>query len=77
MAFQGIDFRDLWRPDSGMTPRRLMVLVRALPAGSPLDHALAAEREKANKPTPDQIRERADYYRRQAEQPAKEAGHDQ
>jgi hypothetical protein len=69
LAYQGIDFRDLWRRGSGLTLRRLWVLLKALPPDAPLWAVLQAEHEKSLKPTPEQIRERARYY----EQRAKEA----
>lgn len=75
MAFQGLDFRDLWRPGSGMTPRRLWVLLKAMPADAPFRLAVAEEMEKAQKPKPDTIRDRsAEWKRRNAERLAKEAG---
>lgn len=69
MAYQGIDFRDLWRRGCGLTLRRLGVLLKALPADSPLWEALRIEHEKSLKPTPEKIRDRARHY----EQRAKEA----
>lgn len=59
MAFRGIDFRDLYRPGSGLTLRRLLVLIRALPGDAPLWAELEAEAEAAKKPKVDEIRERA------------------
>lgn len=70
MAYQGIDFRDLWRPGVGLTLRRLFVLLKALPADAPLWGELQREHERSLKPTPEQIRARAKHY----EQRAKEAG---
>ncbi|HJR89526.1 MAG TPA: hypothetical protein VJ782_05130 [Aeromicrobium sp.] len=70
MAYRGIDFRDLWRRGSGLTLRRLMVLLRALPYDAPLWADLQREQEKALRPTPEQIRARAEHYA----QRAKEAG---
>lgn len=67
MAFQGIDLRDLWRPSSGLTLRRLGVLIRALPHGSPLHEAVWAEQEAAKVPKPDEIRSRQQaFYERNA-----------
>jgi hypothetical protein len=68
LAFQGIDLRDLWRRGSGMTLRRLWVLVKALPEDALFRRELAAAIEKAQKPTPDKIRERAAYYERRAKE---------
>lgn len=56
--------RDLYRPGSGMTFRRLWVLVRTLPAEARVWAALRAAEEKALKPTPEKIRERQAYYDR-------------
>ena len=71
----GIDFRDLWRPGSGMTLRRLDVLLRALPYGSPFHEAVWAEVEAAKVAKPDEIKSREQaFYERNARQAAKEAG---
>jgi hypothetical protein len=72
LAFQGIDIRDFYTPGGGasrMTPRRLLVLIKSLPAEAPLWAAVQAADEQSLKPTADQIRERARHY----EQRAKEA----
>lgn len=53
-----------------MTLRRLWVLIKALPHDALFRRELAAAIEKAQKPTPEKIRERAEYYKRKA----KEAG---
>lgn len=67
LAYRGIDFRDLWRRGSGLTLRRLGVLVRGLPPDARLWAVLQAEHEKSLKPTPERIRERAEHYKRQRE----------
>jgi hypothetical protein len=75
LAFQGVDLRDLYRPGSGLTPRRLLVLIRALPrptafsSGALLWHVLEQEATEAQKPKVEKIRERADYYKRMREAP--------
>lgn len=58
MAFQGIDFRDLYRPGAGLTLRRLGVLLKALPYDSPLYEQLRREAEAAQVPKADEIRDR-------------------
>ena len=65
LAFRGIDLRDLYRSGSGLTPRRLYVLVRALPPEALLWNVMR-EAEEQIKPTADQIRDRAAHYRKQA-----------
>lgn len=60
-AFRGLDFRDLYRRGSGMTLRRLMVLVKALPPDSLTHLTLAAEETKALTSV-DRLRERQAYY---------------
>jgi hypothetical protein len=62
LAFQGIDLRDLYRPGSGLTPRRLLVLIRGLPAAAALWAALDRAEKKAQKPTVERIRERQEFY---------------
>lgn len=74
MAYQGIDSRDLYRKGSGLTLRRLWVLIQGLPWDSPLKVEVREAHEKAKVPTPDKIRDRQEHYRRLAEQQAKEAG---
>lgn len=70
LAFLGVDLRDLYRPGSGLTPRRLLVLIRALPAptafspGALLWSVLEQEATAARKPKVEKIRERAAYYER-------------
>lgn len=64
LAFRGIDLRDLNRRGSGMTLRRLLVLIRALPPGAVLWAVMREAEEKAHKPTPEQIRARAARYAR-------------
>lgn len=73
MAYQGIDLRDLYRRGSGMTPRRLWVLIRALPADAPLWVELQEAEKNAYK-APDLLRERqAAFEARNAARLAQEA----
>lgn len=58
MAFRGIDFRDLHRPGSGLTLRRLFVLVKGIPADDPLWVEWRAANAAAQKAKPDLIRDR-------------------
>lgn len=59
MAFQGVDLRDLHRRGSGLTLRRLFVLLRGLRwMDAPLWHELEAAREAAKVSKPDEIRDR-------------------
>lgn len=67
MAYQGIDSRDIYRRGSGLTLRRLYVLLRALPHDAPLWAALEAAERKANKPTAQTIRERQEAFRKRNE----------
>lgn len=67
MAFQGIDSRDLYRRGSGLTLRRLLVLIRALPYDSLLHETLRAQAEDEKKPKADEIRERAEAWKRRNE----------
>lgn len=71
LAFQGIDLRDLYRPGggaSGLTPRRLLVLIRGLPAPGPMGggaalwSALEQAEKQAQKPSAERIRERQEFY---------------
>jgi hypothetical protein len=73
LAFQGVDLRDLYRRGSGLTPRRLWLMVRSLPhatMGSPgalLWHVLDAEQEAAEQEptvviTPEYLRARQAHY---------------
>jgi hypothetical protein len=64
LAYQGIDFRDLYRRGSGMSLRRLMVLLRALPAEAPLWAELEAAAEAAKVAPADEIRERQQAFER-------------
>lgn len=64
------DLRNLWRPGSGLTLRRLAVLVFGLSPDSRTWRAYAAEQQKALKPTVEKIRDRQAHYDRQR---AKEA----
>jgi len=67
LAFRQIDFRDLWRRGSGLTLRRLFVLLRGLPYESAFKAEMRAAYERSLKPTPEQIRARQEHYRRKAE----------
>lgn len=62
LAFRGIDMRDLWRRGSGLTLRRLMVLIRALPPEAVLWAVMREAEEKSHKPTVEQIRAAAARY---------------
>ena len=64
MAFKGIDLRDLYRRGSGLTLRRLHVLVSALPPDALLWAVIRKSEEEATpqRATPEQIRERARHY---------------
>lgn len=73
MAFEGIDSRDLYRPGSGMTLRRLWVLIQALPWDSPLKVQVRDAQEKAKQATPDRLRSRQAEWEAQNAQRAKEA----
>lgn len=71
MAYQGIDYRDLYRRGStALTLRRLLVLLNALPYDSPLREAVRAEHEESLKPSVDRIRERQRYYDERAKEAA-------
>lgn len=64
-AFRGIDFRDLYRRGSGMTPRRLLVLIKALPPDSLIQRIADAEVVKAEQEQKvAHIRERTEYWNR-------------
>lgn len=56
------DLRSLYRKGSGLTLRRLSVLVAHLPYDAPLWPALEAAEKAAQKPTAERIRDRANYY---------------
>ena len=58
------DLRSLYRRGSGLTLRRLSVLIKYLPPHSPLWPVLEAAEAKAQKPTTDRIRERQAHYNR-------------
>ncbi len=62
LAFRGIDMRDLWRHDSGMSLRRMAVLISALPHDSLIWREVAIAHEKSLKPKADKIRERQAHY---------------
>jgi hypothetical protein len=74
LAYRGIDVRDLYRRGSGLTPRRLLNLIRWLPYDDPVHAILREAEEKAQKPTADLIRDRAAQWRAENEaRRAKEA----
>lgn len=62
--------RDLWRKGSGLTLRRLGVLIRALPPEAVLWAVIREAEAKAAKPTVEQLRARAAHYAKQAEEAA-------
>ncbi len=64
LAFRQIDLRDLYRRGSGLTLRRLLVLVRGLPADAVLWDAMREAEAKALRPTVEKIRERQAHYAR-------------
>lgn len=69
------DLRNLFRPGSGMTFRRLAVLIHGLPWDSVLMTALREAAELAKTPTVDRLRERQrEFEERNARALAKEAG---
>lgn len=61
LAFRGVDLRDLYRKGSGMTLRRLLVLVRALPPDALTHMTLASEQEKSLTSV-ERLRERQAHY---------------
>lgn len=68
LAFRGIDMRDMYRPGCDLTPRRLLVLIRGLPAEAPLWDQIRVADERADKQRVEaKIRERTDYYKRRKE----------
>ena len=77
MAYRGIDLRDLWRRGSGLTPRRLLNLIRYLPYDDPVMALLRLDEERSQKATPDEIRDRAAVWKARREAAlAKEAASD-
>jgi hypothetical protein len=69
-----VDLRDLARPESGLTLRRLSVLVNGLPFDSQTWRIRVQQYEQAQKATPDRIRSRqAEWKRRNEAARAKEA----
>lgn len=73
MAFRGIDLRDLYRKGSGLTPRRLFVLLRGLPADDLVWLDVKAAEEAALRAKPDEIRDRRAAFEAR-NQRAREAG---
>lgn len=61
LAFKGIDLRDFWRRGSGLTARRLLLLVQSLPHDALLWQVLEADKQKALTGN-DRLRERQAYY---------------
>lgn len=57
----------MYRPGGGLTYRRLAVLISGLASDSLTFTAIRAAEKKAQIPTPDKIRARADYYRNRRE----------
>lgn len=68
LAYAGFDLRDLYRRGSGMTPRRLYLLIRRLPPESWLWAQVEDAKQKALKPTADKIRERQAFYAKRAKE---------
>jgi hypothetical protein len=68
-----VDFRDLWRVGSGLTLRRLKVLLRALPPDSWFwsEYRAALERDEARAKV-ERIRERTEHYARQQQSAVEE-----
>lgn len=59
------DLRNLYRAGSGMTPRRLLVLIQGLSADSWLQREIAAAEAAAElTATADKLRERTAHYNR-------------
>lgn len=58
--------RNLWRSGSGLTLRRLLVLVLGLKPEALLWRQMAAAEQAAQKPTAEQIRERQAHYDQKA-----------
>ena len=73
--YQGVDgdLRNLFRPGSGLTLRRLVTLIRGLSPDSALGLAMAASEVDAQKATADQIKA-AEARFRERNARAKEAG---
>ena len=63
MAYRGIDLRDFYRRGPGLTPRRLLNLIRWLPYDDPVHAILRDAEEKAQKPTAEVIRDRGEQWR--------------
>jgi hypothetical protein len=68
-----VDLRDLYRRGSGLTLRRLLVLIRALPHDAPLWPELEAAEAEARKAKPDAIRERQAAWEARNQRRLKEA----
>jgi hypothetical protein len=64
---------DLYRKGTGLTPRKLRVFIRGLPAEAWLWAEIEAAERKALKPTEDKIRERQEFYARKRREAAEEA----
>lgn len=67
------DLRNLYRRGSGLTPRRLFVLLRGLPPDSPVWLEVRAAEEEAAKVKADDIRDRQTAFEARNER-AREAG---
>jgi hypothetical protein len=59
----GTDLRDLYRPGTGLTFRRLKMLVTSLPPNALVWLEQDAAAEKAKIPTPDKIKSRQEYWK--------------
>jgi hypothetical protein len=66
MSPHATDLRDMWRPGSGLTLRRIWLLFHALPPESATWTAIAAKAEQAERATPDRLRERQEHYQQRA-----------
>lgn len=68
-----MDLCDYFRPGLGLTPRKLFVLLRRLPAEAWLWVDIEAAERKALRPSDEQIRARQEFYARKRRE-ALEAG---
>lgn len=74
LAHLGIDSRDIYRRGSGLSLRRLLVLIKALPADAPLWAAIEAAEERAKVAPAELVRQRqAAFHARNAKAQAKGA----
>jgi len=73
LAFQGVDFRDFYRPHggvSGLSMRRMLLLVSALPYESATHSQIRADRESARAA---HMRGRINHYAEKKAKQEKEA----